>query len=272
MSRPLNYFRTRSKIQPIDVNTYLEKLGLTVEEPTLNFLRKIHRAHLFNIPFENLDIHYNNRIELNVNTLYDKIIRQNRGGFCYELNTLVFHLLGNLGYRCYLVSAQVYQEGSWSPEFDHMALIVGAEKEKWLVDVGFGEHFHEPKRMVLRQSQLDYTTYYKFEYDIDRNVILKKSDDNSTFSNVYRFRMQPRELIEFIPRCNFHQESLDSHFKHHKIISQQQKNGRITLTDRKLKIQIAGETSESQISNEDEFLAKLEQHFGISPQDLIRTK
>lgn len=269
MAGKLNYFQTRSKVKNIDAYQYLDRLNLQKEDPDLKFLKKIHKAHLLNIPFENLDIHYGKKIILDIERIYKKVIIDKRGGFCYELNGLIFHLLSNLRFNCHLVSARVKGNKSWGPEFDHMIVIVNLNNENWLVDVGFGSLFVEPKKIMLDVPQLDYNNYYKFETDPDENLILKKSKDNSVYSSIYQFELVSRELIEFLPMCNYHQESKKSIFSQNKLITQLFKNGRITLTDRKLKLELNGELEEKPILNEDEFLSKLEFHFGIDGRKLL---
>lgn len=269
MSRRLNYFQTQSKIKAIETEAYLERLGLDSELHDLNFLKKIHKAHLLNIPFENLDIHYHKKIMLDIQRIFQKVIREKRGGFCYELNGLMYHLLSNLGYECRLLSAKVNGKEGWGQDFDHMIVLVELNNEKWLVDVGFGNLFVEPKKLVLNVPQLDYNYYYKFETDPDDNWILKKSRDNSTYNTIYMFDLKPHELIEFLPMCNFHQESEKSMFTQNKLITQLFRNGRITLTDRKLKLELNGEIDEKPIMNEDEFISKLEQYFHIDGRSLI---
>lgn len=266
---PLNYFKNKSKIQRIDTLAYLDRIGVKKEEPSLQFLKKLHRNHLLSIPFENLDIHYHNKIVLDYQMIFDKIIKQKRGGFCYELNGLFLHLLGNLGFKVFAGSARVFKDEAYSPEFDHMLIFVRLQEETWLCDVGFGELFNYPKKIEAQTPQLDLTTYFRFEKTINADWELQKSKDNSLFEPMYLFTLQPRELIEFIPRCNYHQESTSSDFKNQKIISQQFPEGRITLTDRKLKTAFLGEVEEKEIMNEDEFLFHLKDLFGISPKELF---
>ncbi|MFY0601007.1 MAG: arylamine N-acetyltransferase [Cyclobacteriaceae bacterium] len=272
MSGKLNHFQTSSKVPSIDVDSYLQRIGLQREPPSLAFLRRIHKAHLLSIPFENLDYHYGNKVILDIKSIYKKIIEKSRGGFCYELNALMYHLLANLGFDCFIASASVKGSSEWGPEFDHILVVVSLNDELWLVDVGFGNLFVEPKKLVFNTPQLDYNFYYKFETDPDENWILKKSRDNSAYNPIYRFDLRPRNLIEFLPMCNYHQESEKSIFTQNKLITQLFKNGRITLTDRKLKLELNGETEEKPILNQDEFLSKLEHHFGIDGKALIMSR
>ncbi len=265
----LNYFKTRPKATQIDVKEYLRRLDIKREEPSYKFLRKLHFAHIHTIPFENLDIHYRNEIKLDYRQIFSKIVTRKRGGFCYELNGLFYHLLYHLGFDCYVASASMWDdEKGFSPDFDHMIVIVNLEGKTFLADVGFGEAFTAPKEIKAQEVQMDYTTYWKFETDPDENFLLKYSADASHYRTKYRFNLDEKQLIQFLGMCTYHQTSEDSIFTQRKLITIKTKDGRVTLTDRKLKVLELGETTESDILNEDEFLSKLEQYFSIGYHQL----
>jgi N-hydroxyarylamine O-acetyltransferase len=268
-SSPSNTPSPKSKLKSIDVGAYLALLKLVQLPADLAFLKKIHKAHLIAVPFENLDIHYSRKISLDADFIFQKIVNEQRGGFCYELNLLLFHLLTQLGYDCHLVSAQVFNENKWSPDFEHMMIIVTILDDQWLVDVGFGKHFIEPKKLQLTTPQLDYTVYYKFERNDEQQWILKNSKDNAIYEPIYRFELTPKNMIEFIPRCNYHQESMESFHKNTKFITKLFRTGRITLTDRRLITELLGEKEEMIILNEDAFFSKLEYYFGIDSHKLV---
>ncbi len=101
----------------MNIQSYLDRLDFY--EPTnvdKNVLYKLHKQHLLNIPFENLDIHYGKKISLSINDIYQKVIIEKRGGFCYELNGLFHQLLKKIGFNTKLISAQVYtNNGEYSP-------------------------------------------------------------------------------------------------------------------------------------------------------------
>lgn len=269
MSGRLNYFQTRPKLAKIDADAYLQRLGVSSSVPDLKYLRLLHRAHLLSIPFENLDIHYGRKIQLNISSIYKKVIGEKRGGLCYELNLLFYHLLHQLGFVVYLASARVFKEDELSPEYDHMMIFVILNDEFYLADVGFGSLFTEPKKIIGQQPQLDYTEYYRFVQDPDENHILQRSKDGSIYENVYQFNLVPREMITFLERCNYHQESSESYFRQTKLITQLFREGRITLTDRQLKMYWEGEKKEYPITSEDEFLARLTEYFNYDISALL---
>jgi len=115
----------------LDPRLYLERIhcssavNLASPEPSLPLLRTLHEAHLLAVPFENLSIHYGQPIILGEEALYDKIVRRRLGGFCYEVSGLFAWLLRHVGFTVTLLSARVAQaDGGFTPEFDHMALLV----------------------------------------------------------------------------------------------------------------------------------------------------
>lgn len=257
----------KQKFPDIDVELYLKRIGCAPEpRPTLKFLRKLHRNHLLHIPFENLDIHTGSQIILDVHKIYEKIIPTRRGGFCYELNSLFAHLLGNLGFDVKLISARVISStGKIPPEFDHLVLIVHLNGKDYLADVGMGRSIMSPKEITLDLVQMDYNSYYKITQSVkNEDLYLWRSKDGIQFEEEYIFSTQERKFVEFIGMCQFHQTSSDSKFTQKKLITQAKADGRITLTDHEFIVTKLGQQEKFPILNNDEFKSKLWQHFGIT--------
>ncbi|MBL8045525.1 MAG: arylamine N-acetyltransferase, partial [Anaerolineales bacterium] len=105
----------------MNADLYLQRIGYTGSlTPTAETLRGLHRAHLYNVPFENLDIALGRPIILEETKLFEKIVRQHRGGFCYELNGLFAWLLRQLGFSVEMLNARVYDDAATpGPDFDH---------------------------------------------------------------------------------------------------------------------------------------------------------
>ncbi|MEO8664064.1 MAG: arylamine N-acetyltransferase [Ignavibacteria bacterium] len=57
----------------MNVNKYLERINFKGDpKPDLNTLRRLQENHLYNIPFENLDIHYKKKINTGILSLQNK--------------------------------------------------------------------------------------------------------------------------------------------------------------------------------------------------------
>ena len=149
----------------MDIRDYLKRIHYQGSlEPTLQTLQALHEAHLFTVPFENLSIHYGQPIILQEELLFNKIVRQHRGGFCYELNGLFAWLLRHLGFQVTLLSAGVPTAmlAILVPNIDHLTLLIHQLSGiDWLADVGFGDSFRLPLRFEaeLEQDGADGRTY-----------------------------------------------------------------------------------------------------------------
>ncbi len=267
--RKLNYFQNKPKLKHIDSFAYLERLGLRREEPTLSYLKKIHRHHLLKIPHENLSIHFEKKIQWDINELFKKIVLKNRGGINLELNYLLLHLLSQLGYNTYAASANLWREGEFGPSHEHMVVIVVIDEKPWLVDVGLKDTLHSPKELQEKKLQVDFNRYLAFFQDADENWLLKKSADTTNFETLYRFALEECQVIEFLQVHAYYQSDPSSPYRDGKFISQLFPEGRVTLTDSALISTLEGKREEVPILNEDEFLSKTEEYFGIKLGDLL---
>jgi len=247
----------------MDIEKYLKRIDF--QGPVYihkDVLFKLQKNHLLNIPFENLDIYYGKKINLSIDKLYQKIIIDERGGFCYELNGLFYNLLKQIGFNAKLISARVHSKnGKYSPEYDHLAIIVAIDDNEYLVDVGFGKFSLEPLRFQMTESIEDVLGQFKFDkLNIDYYRINEIIDNN--LIPQYIFSDKERKFQEFEERCKFHQTSENSHFTKKKLISITTKDGRITLNDSLLKITRFGTKKEIEF-NENDFETKLKQFFNI---------
>lgn len=251
----------------MDIQRYLDRIKYSGPlHPNIDTLFQLHSDHLLAVPFENLSIHLGEAIHLNPIWLYEKIVLQNRGGFCYELNGLFARLLRELGFDVTLLSARVhqYQSNSIGPEFDHLVLLVNLE-ERWLVDVGFGDSFREPLKLDQRDIQVQSEGKYRItDYG---NHFLYQRYVNELWNSEYLFSLKPRVLSDFIDMCNFHQTSPKSSFPQKLICTLATPNGRISLSKKKLIVTVNGQRKEQLIKKSD-FAPILERYFGIKLENI----
>lgn len=248
----------------IDVKKYLERINIhTNINPDLTTFYLLHRQHLYNVPFENLDIHSGRKIILNENLLVNKVVAGKRGGFCYELNGAFKELLSAAGFKVNYISAGVFnKEGYFSPDFDHMALIVKIDSREYLADVGFGDSFIEPLKFQLEEVQNDIAGYFKISKAEEGYFILLRAEDGDNFIPQYKFSLAPRRLEEYELMCEFNQSSPESSFTQKIICSRATDTGRISLSNLKLIVTENGEKKQTDIT-EGEFHSLLNKHFGI---------
>jgi len=250
-----------------DISAYLERIGYSsCVTPDAETLREIHRAHLFAVPFENLDISWGREIRLDEEAFVRKIVERRRGGFCYELNGAFALLLRTLGFRVTLLSARVpCEDGSYGPEFDHLTLRVDLN-EPWLADVGFGDCFVDPLRLQAGLEQEQRENCFRI-VEAGESLSVERRGAGATWRTEYLFRLNSRRLEEFRDMCRYHQTSPKSPFTRKRVCSRATENGRITLSDMKLITTRDGRREEQLLESDVEWRAALAHHFGVlAPQ------
>lgn len=247
----------------MNIQKYLNRIKYYSEvETSKEVMFGLQKQHLLNIPFENLDIHYGTKIELDLKKIFQKIIIEKRGGFCYELNSLFNELLKEIGFNTFLISGRVYNEnGTYGQEFDHMAIIVMLENKSYLVDVGFGRFILEPLEIVMDKPQIDNCGTFIIDKIVDDNYRVNKLEIEKRIPE-YIFNLNKRQLTEFKEMCDFHQSSQESHFTKNKVISIAETNGRISLTNKTLKI-TKGDKTKTIEFEKSEFENYLNKYFNI---------
>lgn len=249
----------------MDVEAYLQRINYDgTLEPTPETLRRLHRAHMYAVPFENLDILLGRTITLSVPAFFEKIVRRRRGGFCYELNALFGWLLREIGFDLEMLSARVYSGGAPGPEFDHMLLLLETG-ESLVADVGFGDSFVEPVALSGQEQHQLGSAYRVVEHGDDR--ILQQRLAGADWQPQYQFSLKPRRLEEFAEMCHFQQTSADSHFTKKSVCTLATREGRITLSDARLIRTSNGDRQEEEVRSLREYRTLLAEHFGIDLGD-----
>jgi N-hydroxyarylamine O-acetyltransferase len=251
----------------MNMKEYLRRIGIDETKLSANSatLKLLQKQHLLHIPFENLDIHRRRPIVPDVEKFYGKIVKENRGGFCYELNGLFYNLLREIGFQSRMISARVANgKNGFGEEYDHMAILTEIEGEKYLVDVGFGSFAAAPLKFVLDLEQQDENGVFLIrKFDENYFEVLKK--DASQWKSEYIFTPVERDLSEFEGMCRFHQNSPESHFTRGRVCSLMTGKGRKTLTDKNFIVTGNGEKKEFSVGSETEFNEILEREFHIKP-------
>ena len=255
----------------MNVTNYLKRINYHGKiEPTLSVLSDLQLAHLLSVPFENLDIH--NKVKLDLDRTYEKIVEKNRGGFCYELNSVFYLLLQQLGFNAWMVSARVFnnEKNSYGAEFDHMAIIVRIDSTDYLVDVGFGEFAFHPLEIHLDVEQDDARGKFRIGQGDGDYLVASKKNIAGDFLPEYKFTMTERKLNDYLLMCEYHQTSPDSHFTQKRICSLATKEGRITLTNSTLKITSRGRVEEKELADETEVTEVLKNYFNVDLAVVVR--
>jgi N-hydroxyarylamine O-acetyltransferase len=178
----------------LDLDAYLERVAyggaLASDADTLAGL---HRAHAATIPFENLDIALGRSIELDLDSVQDKLVRRLRGGYCFEHNLLFAAVLERLGYAVTRLAARV-QPARPGPR-SHMLLRVVADGRPWLADVGFGASLLGPMPLESATAHQGGWTYRLSAAEPEPWRLLAGRADG--WADLYAFTLEPQRPIDY---------------------------------------------------------------------------
>lgn len=231
------------------------------KENYLQDLARLQSLHMQQIPFENLDVIRKVPIYLNLESIYDKVVNQRRGGYCYELNGLFCWLLQELGFDAKMISATVMKpDGSFAKADTHAAIIVDLDTP-YLVDAGFGDSTISPIPLGGERHTDNSGTYSINEIQEEIYQLSRENDGEEKV--LYQFTLEEKHLHDFHEGCVFNQVSEESTFTHHDIVTRATPEGRVTLTDSTLTRTINGKKDKREITQAEK-TELLRDEFGIT--------
>lgn len=244
------------------VAEYLDRIGAKrPEKADLEGLRHLQERHVLSVPFENIDYHLDREIRLGEQVV-DKIVRQRRGGGCYEVNSAFAVLLDALGYRVEILPGRVYRPDGLGPAMCHLALRVTLD-EPWLVDAGFGRNSRHPLRFTTTDVQRDPHGEYRvaaagaggFDVALEGGPL-------------YRVDDRPCRLEDFGPTLWWWRSSPDSPFLQELFCSLPLADGRVTLKGKRLVRIEGGVRTTEQLAGGEDVLAACRTHFAMVLDEL----
>ncbi len=249
-----------------DLDAYFARIGYAgPRTPSVQSLRALHLHHALAVPFENLDVLLGRRISLEPAAIFQKIVTNRRGGYCFEQNSLFRDVLRALGFVVtpYLARVRWRVPPETGTPLTHMVLHVEADGQTWLADVGFGSvgitaplalHTeaeqstpHEPRRL-LRRGPL-----------IVQQILLE-----GAWGDVYQYAPDPPPPIDFEVGNWFSCSHPRAHFTNTLVVARALPDGRVTLLNRERTRRLAdGRAEKRELATPDELLDVLRRDFGL---------
>lgn len=248
----------------MNIEKFFKRIGFT-RTPKVDYytLAELQTKFLLSVPFENLDMHYGDGVAFGIEAAYDKIVERNRGGYCYECNSLMYAMLCELGFRVDLYSGRMTIDGPMDgPEFGHMFLKVTIDRD-YLVDVGNGQSFRTPLyEDGSNEAWIPEGFTFRVGPHIDGRTVYSRSKDTRWNS---RFNYDPiaRDINQFLCGREYHHTSPDSPFPKGPLATLATPHGRIFVTPKHFVELRHGEKQEIPLANESEFLECLKTKFNL---------
>ena len=198
----------------LDINAYLRRIGAErPRERNPESLQKLVRAHLEQVPFEDLELTEEKaRPSLEPEALFQKIVTHRRGGYCFELNKLFYLLLRALGYDCHCVGVRCILGRPEPLPVSHRGIVVRFGEERWYCDVGFGGR--GPKGILnLDHAGIQEICYERFQVLLEdgQYVIVYLEGENPV--RMLKFRDEPYLDVDFEMLNGYYSLNPDSPFR-----------------------------------------------------------
>ncbi|SDP51817.1 N-hydroxyarylamine O-acetyltransferase [Ralstonia sp. 25mfcol4.1] len=269
-------------------DAWLERIGIGNDAallPTLDTLNILIGAHLRHIPFENLTPLVGWPVNIDLPAVFDKLVAQRRGGYCFELNTLFCAGLKALGFAVTPLAARV----RWNvPDerptgLSHMLLRVEVAHESHVADVGFGGPTPDralalslpapaasPYRLVPTPPAVAGTGFNS--YDLAVRNLDGNADDAEAWRVLYRFDLTPQPQIDYVARNWYVSTHPDSHFTQRLIAARTGADGtRLSLGNGSLtERRPDGTVRKTDLATADDVIDVLADRFGIRIDDDLR--
>jgi N-hydroxyarylamine O-acetyltransferase len=261
----------------IDIGAYFRRIDYTGSRtPTLETLAGILLRHPQAIAFENLDPLLQRPISLQPEALERKLLREGRGGWCFEQNLLLRDVLEDIGFRVTGLAARVM----WNApdgvirKRSHMLLkIEDIGAATYIADVGFGGlTLTAPLQLVADVEQS--TSHETFRLIRGGNGV--GAGDNyilqvlvrELWKPLYSFDLQPQLLVDYQVSSWYLEHHPDSPFVNNLLAARVEPDRRYGLFNNKLSIHhLGGDTEHTTLSTGTEMREVLERVLRIRLPD-----
>ncbi len=253
----------------LDLDAYFARIAYHgPRAPTLAVLHAITAAHAQSIPFENLDVLVGRPIHVEIEAIVPKLVTARRGGYCFEQNALLLHVLGRLGFVAAPLSARIrlQRPRDFIPPRTHLFVRVDLEGEVWVTDVGAGSASltsalrwddrgeeqattHEPRRIVRENDRWFHQVRY-----------------GSEWQDVCEFTGEEMPLIDRVLANWYTSAHPDSSFRARLTVARALPEGRrLTILNRDFTVRERDGRGETRTTaSAEELLAVLTESFGIA--------
>ena len=253
-----------------DIDAYFVRIGwsgpVAPDRATLNAIAAHHPAA---IPFENLDPYLDRPVDLAPEALMAKLIHGQRGGYCFEQNGLLRHVLEGVGYAVTPLSGRVVW--NMDPETvtarTHMLLRVDLPEGPVLIDSGFGVAV--PTGVLDLVADIEQSTPHE-PFRLNRvgeewRAQIRIGDEWRT---TYRFDLTRQNQIDYVVANWYTSTHPGSHFRHGLTLARPLPGRRLSLRGTEFTLHSIGRPSERRVlSTPEAVCAVIERDFGIRIPD-----
>lgn len=236
---------------------------LTLTGTPLEQISQVQTLFAQQFEFENLDVLLAREEPLTEDYLKDKMVRQGRGGLCYELNGLMHIVLKELGFPVQLVAATIWvaPRESYALDRTHVVNLFEYEGTLHLIDSGFG------KNLTMQPVALDGdpvtspagTFRFRTETTEKGTMVFEQLTDNGWER---RYGLYPETIdwayLDHVKQQIHHSE--ESSFNKALLITKVTDDGTYSINDERYYGEFTGSEETLRFKDQDELLEQVRLH------------
>jgi N-hydroxyarylamine O-acetyltransferase len=230
------------------LTNYLQRIGFQGQPTaTMECIADMVQHQLRTVPFENLDVQAGKVVSLVPEHIVDKIVHQQRGGYCYEINGLFSMVLTALGISYRWVAARPMFYPTRRPK-THMAIVMELDGRQWLIDLGFGSYGITAPMALDTLNVSVQQGYDRFQLGrTDNGDYLLQAWVDGVWANQYSFDLIAQEWIDFEPVNYLNSTHPEAVFVKSLLVINHNASGRSILFGNALKTIVKGQAHKRSI-------------------------
>lgn len=274
-----------------DLGSALKRIGLNPDEFNKNLhpelpqspsdyscphnkesLDKVVHNCLLNVLFENLDtFDLKQEVSLKIKDIFEKIVTNHRGGYCFEINAFLHGIIEGLGFHCYPVAQRILLDGDFPP-LNHRAIVVILPDGKRAVcDCGFAGP--APVTSIYldeTEPQLSGKYYFRYEHDkVNDTYKMFRIDGDKEFPLIL-FKDEPFEPIDFVLLNAYMTYNKNSRFFKNRVVNLFRDEGSISIDNKILCIHENGLKIELPVLDSNSRKEAYIEYFNIPEESLLK--
>jgi len=247
-----------------DLEAYFERIGWngprSVSLPTLTGLLQAHMTH---IPFEALDVLLGRPVRLDLASLQQKLVRERRGGYCFEQTPLLAAALSALGFAPLAHSARVvlFRPAELAPR-THMFLTVELDEGRFVLDPGFGGPASTAPIPLRDDTPAAGTGASHWMRREGPRWILRQAVD-ARQADAWVTTLEVEQPVDFELSNHWTSTHPDSPFISHLMLNRFDAHGRVSVMDRDVTLRADGQVRSFRLADRSALRALLVERFGF---------
>lgn len=255
-----------TRASPAQLSAYFARIGFKrVPGVDLETLTELHRCHAEQIAWESIDCYIGRPTGCDPRDAFDKIVREGRGGWCFEMNGLLGWMLESIGFRVTRLAAGVMREQLGDDVLgNHLALLVHLDRD-YVADVGIGSALIEPIPLaegVYRQR------YAEFRLERLDGHWWRFHNQAGAMPPSFDFAADLTDEALLEKGCCWLQSNPDSPFRRDVVIQRHGPHGLDSLINASRMRLADGNLQERSLGAADDYAAELRDGFGLSVPDV----